>query len=263
MAKTSKKQSEKSKAPKEKKPFFSPRNKIFFGLVMVLFSVALLLSFISFYIYGTADQSVLADFSDRSEKARNWLGKFGAFLADVFLYKGFGVASFLFVRLLFLTGVYLFLDLPSPRLKKTWFWDLFAVIVLSVLFGFFHEKLPELGGVFGFEMNAFLQDYLGKAGTMLVLVLGVLIYLIFKIKLSPDKIRIFVKNRQNQLKEELGKIKENVTPPVSSEKQISTRIDDPLWEDEQEEELEEITLKTVAEETQPLTDFEKNIDDDK
>ncbi len=263
MAKTSKKQSEKSKTPKEKKPFFSPRNKMFFGLVMILFSVALLLSFISFYIYGVADQSVLADFSDRTEKARNWLGKFGAFLADVFLYKGFGVASFLLVRLLFLTGIYLFLDLPWGRLKKTWFWDLFALIIISVLFGFFHQRLPELGGVFGFEMNIFLQDYLGKAGTMLVLVLGVFIYLVFKIKISPDKIRSFIKNRQNQLKEELNKIKDNSPSPVQPDKQISTRIDDPLWDDEKVEEPAEITLKTIPEHASELPDLEKNIDDDK
>lgn len=273
MAKTSKKQPEKPKTPKEKKPFFSLRNKMFFGAVLVLFSVALLLSFLSFYIYGTADQSVLSDFSDRGEKAKNWLGKFGAFLSDAFLYKGFGIASFLFVRLLFLTGVYLFLDLAFSKLKKTWFWDLFVIVVLSVLFGFFNEQLPELGGVFGFEMNAFLQDYLGKAGTILVLALGLVIYLVFKIKMSPDKIKNFVKNRHSQIKEELNKIKEENKKDLANpgeeagltkkEKQVNTRIGDPLWEEEKEEDLGEITLKTIPEVEQGSSDFIKNSDDDR
>jgi len=186
----------KTKEKTDKKSIFNPRNKMFFGLVFVLFSVALLLSFISFYIYGHADQSILTDFADRAEKAKNWLGKFGAFLADAFLYKGFGIASFLFVRLLFLTGIYLILDLSITKLKRVWFWDLFAILVLSVLFGFFNKKLPETGGVFGFEMNSFLQDYLGRAGTILILILGSIIYLIFKIKISPERIKNFMKNKK-------------------------------------------------------------------
>jgi len=201
VAKSIKKPKEKA----EKENISNSRNKIFFGLVFVLFSVALLLSFISFYIYGSADQSVLDDFEDRTEKAKNWLGKFGAFLSDAFLYKGFGVASFLFVRLLFLTGIYLVLDLNISKLKKSWSWDLFAVLVLSVFFGFFNEKFPETGGVFGFEMNSFLHDYLGKAGTILTIVLGIITYLIFKIKISPEGIRNFIKTKQNKIKDEFNK----------------------------------------------------------
>ncbi len=63
MAKTTKKQTEKPENQKVKKPFWNPRNKLFFGVILILFSVALLLSFISYYLYGMADQSVLGDFS--------------------------------------------------------------------------------------------------------------------------------------------------------------------------------------------------------
>ncbi len=273
MAKTTKKQTEKPENPKIKKPFWNPRNKLFFGSILVLFSVALLLSFISYYLYGTADQSILTDFSDRGEKAKNWLGKFGAFLADTFLYKGFGVASFLFVRLLFLTGMYLVLDLSFSKLKKTWFWDLFVIVVLSVLFGFFNDKLPELGGVFGFEMNTFLQDYIGSAGTILVILLGIMIYLIFKIKMSPDRIKDFLKTKQSEIKDELKNVKEDeeVTPVISdftednlSEKEIkiTTEIGNTSWE--QEEDLGEITLKTVVPVEEPIiSTFQKNVEDDK
>src|SRR5690606_31971202 len=178
------------------------------------------------------DQSILTDFSDREQKAQNWLGKFGAFLADAFLYKGFGAASFLFVRLFFLTGIYLTLQLSLSKLKNTWFWDLFAVVILSVLLGFFHEALPELGGVFGYEMNVFLQDYIGTAGTFLVLVLGIVIYLIFKIRVSPDKIKTFFENRKKELNQELEEVKT---------KRIVTDLN---HLEKEEDELEEITLKT-------------------
>jgi S-DNA-T family DNA segregation ATPase FtsK/SpoIIIE len=72
--------------------------------------------------------------------------------------------SFLFVRLFFLTGIFLIL-VSANRLKGIWFWDLFAIIVLSVLFGF-ATSVPELGGTVGYELNLFLQDYIGKTGTL-------------------------------------------------------------------------------------------------
>jgi S-DNA-T family DNA segregation ATPase FtsK/SpoIIIE len=256
MSKTSKKQSAKSEKPREKKPFFSKRFKLFFGVFLVLFSVAMLLSFVSHFIYGNYDQSILTDFSDREQKAQNWLGKFGAFLADAFLYKGFGAASFLFVRLFFLTGIYLTLQLSLSKLKNTWFWDLFAVVILSVLLGFFHEALPELGGVFGYEMNVFLQDYIGTAGTFLVLVLGIVIYLIFKIRVSPDKIKTFFENRKKELDQEFesAKPKHVITDLTHTETE-------PKQEPQQEEvELGEITLKRIDEDD--LSDFEKNIEDE-
>ena len=170
----------------EKKSWaFTKQQKIVLGSLLVLFSIALLLAFVSFYIYGQADQSAVNQITDRNEKVQNWLGKFGAFLADLIVYKGFGIASFLFVRLFFLTGVFLVLDISLNKLKRIWFWDLFVIIILSVLFGFFATSLPELGGIIGYELNLFFQDYIGKTGTLLVLIFGLIIYLIFKIKVSP------------------------------------------------------------------------------
>jgi S-DNA-T family DNA segregation ATPase FtsK/SpoIIIE len=51
--------------------------------------------------------------------------------------------------------------------------------------------LPELGGTIGYELNLLLQDYIGKTGTLLILIFGLIIYIIFKIKLSPERIQSF------------------------------------------------------------------------
>jgi S-DNA-T family DNA segregation ATPase FtsK/SpoIIIE len=98
-------------------------------------------------------------------------------LSDLIVYKGFGLASFLFVRLFFLTGIFLILDISANRLKGIWFWDLFAIIVLSVLFGF-ATSVPELGGTVGYELNLFLQEYRKNRDT-LILIFGLIIYVIF------------------------------------------------------------------------------------
>ena len=79
------------------------QHKIVFGSLLVLFSIALLFAFISFFIYGQQDQSAVSELTNRAEIVHNWLGKFGAFLADLLIYKGFGIAAFIFVRLFFLT----------------------------------------------------------------------------------------------------------------------------------------------------------------
>ena len=100
-----------SNAVEKKSWTFTKQHKIVLGSLLVLFSIALLLAFVSFYLYGQADQSAVYQLSDRNETVQNWLGKFGAYLADLMVYKGFGIASFIFVRLFFLTGVFLVLDI--------------------------------------------------------------------------------------------------------------------------------------------------------
>ncbi len=219
----------------ERKPWkMSKQYKIVLGCLLVLFSIALLLAFISFYLYGQQDQSALNQFVDRTETVRNWLGKFGAFLANLIVYKGFGIASFLFVRLFLLTGLFLILDISLKKLKNVWFWDLFVMIILSVLLGFFATSLPELGGTIGYELNLFSQDYIGKTGTLLVLLFGLIIYLIFKIKISPEKIKSFFESTKKEIKTDLGSNVSNNDSKTYNLEEYAV-----------EEELEQIHLKTT------------------
>lgn len=180
--------------------------KILVGCLLILLSVAFLVAFISFFVYGQFDQSAVAEITDRNIEVQNWLGKFGAYVADLFIYKGFGIASFFLVKLFFITGLYMVLNMPLKKLKSTWFWDLFAMIVLAVIFGFFAEFIPELGGVVGFEMNHFLQDFIGKTGTLLVLIFGLLVYGIFKLGITPESISAYFKSRKADLDEDLNEI---------------------------------------------------------
>ena len=213
MAKTLKKEypSKKELAQKESNQWkYKKQIQVVFGFLLIFLSIGLLVAFISFFIHGRSDQSSILDWSNRAVTANNWLGKLGAFLSDLFIYKGFGAASFIFVKLILVTGAFLVLDLPLKKLKSTWFWDLFVIIILSILFGFFFVAIPELGGTIGYEMNLFFQDYIGKTGTLLVLLFGIIIYLFFKIKISPDAIKTFYTNRKNDLNSELNPIQKPI-----------------------------------------------------
>ena len=233
-----------SKSGQKKAWAISKQHKVVLGCLLVLFSIALLLAFISFYIYGQEDQSAVNQLADRKETVQNWLGKFGAFLADLMVYKGFGIASFLFVRLFFLTGLFLILDISLRKLKNIWFWDLFVIIILSVLFGFFATSLPELGGIIGYELNLFSQDYIGKTGTLLVLLFGIVIYLIFKIKMSPEKIKTFFENTKKEIKSDLSSAAAANTPPSSAYNLEEYAVKES--EDEMDDEIDGIHLKTAG-----------------
>lgn len=269
MAKSKKETQGAAGEPAEKKKWgFSRRHNVVLGILFFLFSIALLLSFISYFLYWEYDQSELSGFTDRKQAVHNWLGKFGAYLADLFLYRGFGVASFILIRFFFLTGAYLVLDLPLKKLKKILFWDLYLVIVVSILFGFFNAYIPELGGVIGFEMNLFMQDYLGKAGTLLVLVFALFIFLIFKVKISPDAIKAYFEKRQEEREREAElraqRAEEAAMMAAAAQAEAEAAaampndmdIDDYAPdedEDEDDEELNAIELKTVE---TPVSKFE-------
>ena len=210
MAKTVKKEpKEKEKDPNLELKILKTKKqyRVLAGFLLVLLSIAFLVSFISFFVTGQADQSAVDSITNRNETVQNWLGKFGAYLADLFVYRGFGVASFLFVKLFFLSGAFLILDLPIRKLKNTWFWDLFAIIIISIMFAFAAYTLPELGGTVGYEMNLFLQDYIGKTGTLLLLAFSIIIYLLFKIKISPDTFKTFFEKKKKDISEDLSAIK--------------------------------------------------------
>lgn len=232
------------------------RQKFIVGIVFIFFSLALLLSFISYFITGNADQSAVNQLTNRSLEAENWLGKLGAYLADFFLYQGFGVTSFLFVRILFLVGAYMVLDMSLSKLKKNFFWDGFLIIIGSILFGFLWDYLPQLGGVIGYEMNLFIQDYIGKTGTLLVLLFGILIFLVFKVNVSPETFTSIFEKSSQSFKEDLVAEASN-TPVVAAEPTedaISTEDELPIVpisnkEDdfiltEDEEEMGNFELKT-------------------
>lgn len=248
MAKTTKKEPANKAASEPKKPWkFSKQHKVLLGSLLVLFSISLLLAFVSFYIYGQNDQSAVGQITDRSTTVENWLGKFGAYLADIFVYKGFGLASFLFVRLFFLTGAYLVLDLKVSKLRNTWFWDLYAIAVISVMFGFFANFMPELGGIVGFEMNLFLQDFIGKAGTMLVLIFGLIIYLLFKIRISPDSIKALFERAKTEINDDIN----TITPAtVTAESSGLYNLEEFAVEEDVEKQTEKEFIPDFEEEDQ-------------
>lgn len=166
----------------------SRQNRVILGSLLILLSIALFFSFISFYFNWQQDQSLLAQFADRNKEAGNLLNKFGAAVSHFFMYKGFGLAAFVFPILMCLTGLYLFLGIEIKNLVSKWIWGLVLLIWFSVSLGFFASEQPLLGGQIGFEMNDFLQDYTGKIGVFLLLLFGLMVILVRLFDFNPQRI---------------------------------------------------------------------------
>ncbi|WP_339665006.1 DNA translocase FtsK [Maribacter arcticus] len=204
----------------------SKQNKIILGSLLMLFSIALFFSFISFYFNWQDDQSLLSEFKDRNELAKNLLNKFGASISHFFMYKGFGIASLILPFLICITGIYLFLGLPLKALFKKWFWGLLFVIWISVALGFFATSSPLLGGLVGFEMNDFLQDYAGKIGVLLLLVFGLIFIFVRLFEITPEEISSFFKSRKEAISTEFKASKERKA--AKADETFSTSLDEDL-----------------------------------
>lgn len=171
------------------------------GLFLLLLSGLFLVAFLSYLFTWKADQSYIAasnggwatlwetnqellDESGEIPVVENKLGKFGALLANQFIYNWFGVSSFLFVLILFVTGYKLLYKRSLLPVWKTALYALLAILILSVTFGFaqdFISPTPHiLEGKFGFWTNQILKAQIGTVGTaglLIFIYLAVLVLL--------------------------------------------------------------------------------------
>ena len=222
MAKAKKTSKTKNK-PRFKKPDFTLNNqqKLVLGSFLVILGFLLFTAFLSFIFTGKADQSALSEFTTRDVETQNWLSKVGAWLSDVFIQRGFGIASFIFSGLTFLSGVFVLMDLSKTKLRRHWFWGTLIIIWFSVLFGFFTSKNDILSGTIGFEVNTFFQDYIGKLGTVLLLIFAFITYLAVRFKFTPQRIASLFNKAKAEIKDDL---KEDFTPVDNSHSEEAENI---------------------------------------
>ena len=180
------------------------QQKLIFGSLLIILGVLLFISFLSFIFTGKQDQSVLSNFPERSDAYKNWASQLGAWVSEFFIIKGFGLPSFIFSGLIFLSGVYVTLNLKKAKLRNHWIWGTLIIIWLSIFLGFFTHRYDLLGGTIGYEMNHFFQDYIGKIGTALLLLFGVIAYLAIRFKLTGDTFVNLFKRARRDIKNDLS-----------------------------------------------------------
>ncbi|MEM8848014.1 MAG: DNA translocase FtsK [Bacteroidota bacterium] len=217
----------KSSSSKKKISFaLSKQNKIILGSLLIVLSIALFFSFMSYYFTWQEDQSLLSEFKDRNAEASNLLNKFGAAVSHFFMYKGFGLASFTFPLLLAITGLYLFLGLDRKGLISKWIWGILGTIWVSIALGFFAYEQPLLGGSIGFEMNDFLQDYVGKIGIFLILVFVLMVILVRLFNFTPEGFANFFRKQRDSFKTSPKKKTPAMATVAAGENSIELSMED-------------------------------------
>ena len=203
---------------KIKMPSFklSNQQKLVFGSLLVICGVWLCIALVSYLFTGKADQSVINTFPSRASETQNWVSQFGAWIGEFFMQRGFGIASFIYSGLIFLSGIYVLMNLNKTKLRKHWFWGILITIWLSILFGFFGNKTDILGGTIGFEINVFLQDYIGKIGTSLLLLLGVITYLAIRFRVTFESLTNIFKSAKMDIKDEISGLKDDLIIPLDN-----------------------------------------------
>jgi len=207
MAKKATKKTSKTRAKTSKKSVsfkLSSQQKLILGSLLMILGILLFISFLSYIFTGKEDQSILDNFPERSNAYKNWASQIGAWLSEFFINKGFGVASFLISGLVFITGVHMALNLNKVKLLKYWIWGILIVIWISIFLGFFTHKYDNLGGIIGYEINTFLQDYIGKIGVVLLLLFGLISYLAIRFKVNGDTILKLFQSAKKDLKEDFS-----------------------------------------------------------
>jgi len=175
----------------DKKPsFFSylktRQAQTILGFFLMLFAFFLCIAFISFFFNWQEDQSTLNHLADKSVKSSNLLGKIGANLSHFFIYDGFGLAAFIIAFQIFISGFYILIKQKFAKVIISWNWSLLTMLWISVTLGFLHQKYALLSGVIGFEINDYLQTFIGKTGLAIALIFLLLTYLIVRYKVNID-----------------------------------------------------------------------------
>jgi DNA segregation ATPase FtsK/SpoIIIE, S-DNA-T family len=215
------------------------------GLFLLLFSLFLCIAFISFFFNWQTDQSTLNYFTDKSIKSNNLLGKIGANLSHFFIYKGFGLAAFVIVYQFLITGFYIIIKRKISKIIISWNWGLISMLWLTITLGFLNKKYALFSGVIGFELNNYLQTFLGKTGLSIVLLFLFFAYLILRYKITIDKYLEAWKAKRMAQKELASKASDNEKDDIESSVASSTLSVDkePLEETKSEFELSVENLK--------------------
>ncbi|RTL60973.1 MAG: DNA translocase FtsK [Sphingobacteriales bacterium] len=156
------------------------------GTVLLLISFFLFISFISYCFTWKQDQDKvlgkgISFLFGKEETVANLLGRLGAWTSHLFIYRGFGAASFLFCTLFFVAGINLLLGKKIFSLWRNFRYVLVGLLFFSTAFAFVFKGQPfAWGGAAGELLSGWLSGLLGSLGTGIFLAVTGFIYIIWR-----------------------------------------------------------------------------------
>lgn len=254
------------------------------GIFLVLFSVFVFLSCVSYLFNGQNDFRLVqgtevVDSFSQNEPYKNWMGKIGAHVAWFFMNKYVGLGALFIPLILFLVGIRVWLKKDILPFWKTIRLSVVGMLFVPLAIGFiFHNRVDgfertieitcnqNLVGGYGHFATEWCTYTLGWFGTLMLVLFVLGAFLIFNFNHSMEaawaRLAEWWKNRAKAIEPDEDELAENTTitnkiqedkanvPPVL----INSIKEEPLVEEEEEEvpmdELPELELSVVQEEVE-------------
>ncbi len=188
------------KSPKgasQSKPFITDeRIKFVTGILITGFALYLLVACVAYLFWWKTDLSIANTdiVSGADLKVKNWSGKSGFWLAKMIIGYGFGLGAFFIPLMIGSAGLW-FLNFPGLRpgrlITKFALATILASLILGFVFGESHGFLMSgPGGAQGYEITRWLNSFMGKIGTGVILLFLTISYLIFSLHFKPESFKI-------------------------------------------------------------------------
>jgi DNA segregation ATPase FtsK/SpoIIIE, S-DNA-T family len=178
-----------------------------FGLFLLLFSIYLFVAFTSFLVnwltWGADDLTQVGlkrCLTDQAIQVQNVTGRLGAWISSRMVKGWFGIGSYVFLLIIFVTGLRIFLRFQLFPYRSLLKHSLFWLVWLSAASGFiFPDPIKDLsvfGGAFGMQASVWLSGILGRIGAGAFLFFGVVAYFIWILDAWDRVVAYFDKGRE-------------------------------------------------------------------
>jgi S-DNA-T family DNA segregation ATPase FtsK/SpoIIIE len=156
------------------------------GAISLLLTIFLFIAFTSYLFTWQEDQDKVYQFgikifATNDVRVHNLLGVLGAFVAHWFIYKGFGVASYLFCTFFFVLGINLLFGKKIFSLVRNLRYVMVGLVVISMALAFVASASDfSWGGAVGEMLSNWFVKWIGNVGTGALLVVTVFSYVIWR-----------------------------------------------------------------------------------
>lgn len=156
------------------------------GAISLLTAIFLFIALTSYLFTWQDDQDIVHQFGVRifattDVRVTNLLGVLGAYIAHLLIYRGFGVASYLFCTFFFVLGINLLFDKKVYKISRNVKYVLVGLIVISMASAFVTPGAEfSWGGAVGELLNEWFVKWMGKLGTGALLAMAVFTYIIWR-----------------------------------------------------------------------------------
>ncbi|MEO6490206.1 MAG: DNA translocase FtsK 4TM domain-containing protein [Ferruginibacter sp.] len=156
------------------------------GSICLLLSILFFIAFTSYLFTWDEDQDKVFQEGYKlllgtETKVANLMGTFGAFISHFFIYKGFGIASYLLCSLFFVLGVNLFFGKKVFSILKNLKYIVIGLPLISVTASVLMngQDFP-WGGAVGDMCKDWMFTTIGKIGTIGIIAISFLAYVIWR-----------------------------------------------------------------------------------